>query len=330
MSTVNINNKNINSLNVDADSKSLLFRGLGVTDYIHGSDPLAECDRLEAQFNFVKKIVWQDDHGLANIVINNNNKNKNNSNESNSTSNKNFSSSTASIGRFLEVGCGVGAQTESLLHFLPSDVNVISIDIDELKVARARELYAVNSRVSFHVMDASDLSRFGDGEFEGAYVCWVFEHLIESKSIKLLQELKRIVKSNGIILINEAIMSSINESLTSLPITSHYNDLYLQQQRLDRGNGDFGEFRNIDSILTRVGFYSFKYQKMNFHNLSDHKHQQEFVDFTIQNYNSVLPLFIKLGLFSEQEFDEMKQELRNNANKLKTYFGKVKIINKLD
>lgn len=40
---------------------------------------------------------------------------------------------------FLEIGCGVAAQTPTLLSMLPKEMKVIGIDLDPLKIARATE-----------------------------------------------------------------------------------------------------------------------------------------------------------------------------------------------
>src|SRR4051812_31731573 len=81
--------------------------------------------------------------------------------------------------RILEVGCGVGAQTLQLATRNPRS-KIIAVDRSPKSVSAARALIDSHglSNVEFHVCDAYVLP-FADGEFEGAFVCFVLEHLAD-------------------------------------------------------------------------------------------------------------------------------------------------------
>ena len=94
--------------------------------------------------------------------------------------------------RVLEAGCGVGAQTIQLALRNP-DVDFVSIDYSEesLAIASGRAAALRLTNVEFRRADIQALP-FADGEFGGAFLCFVLEHLAAPASA--LQEIRRVTR----------------------------------------------------------------------------------------------------------------------------------------
>ncbi|MEL6836607.1 MAG: methyltransferase domain-containing protein [Bacteroidota bacterium] len=103
--------------------------------------------------------------------------------------------------RVLEVGCGVGAQTEIIARQNP-DTKFVSIDISESSLQMAKERIAAQGlqNVSFAVGDAEQLD-YSSASFDHVFVCFVLEHLPKPEVV--LQELNRVLKPNGTITVVE-------------------------------------------------------------------------------------------------------------------------------
>ena len=96
--------------------------------------------------------------------------------------------------KLLEVGCGVGAQTEILLRHLP-DIHVTGVEINDEQLAEARRFLAdraVGQRPlsSLAKGDATQLE-YDAGSFDSAFLCWVLEHV--GDPARVLSEVRRVL-----------------------------------------------------------------------------------------------------------------------------------------
>lgn len=112
------------------------------------------------------------------------------------------------VKNLLEVGCGVGAQTEILLRRF-GELNIVGIDASEKQLVAAEShlkgLSFAKERWQLKAMDATNL-QFGSGEFDGAFLCWVLEHVSEPAHV--LSELRRVLKRGGLLYLTEVMNSS--------------------------------------------------------------------------------------------------------------------------
>jgi SAM-dependent methyltransferase len=94
--------------------------------------------------------------------------------------------------RVLEAGCGVGAQTIQLAQNNP-EVEFVSVDYsaESLAVARGRADALGLSNVAFQCADIQALP-FADAEFDGAFLCFVLEHLAAPE--RALAEIRRVMR----------------------------------------------------------------------------------------------------------------------------------------
>ena len=90
--------------------------------------------------------------------------------------------------RVLDIGCG---SSRIITHFN----NAVGIDIDKNKIEYMKK---INKNIEFEVMDCCNME-FGDKSFDTIICTEVIEHL--EKPEKLLSEISRIVRNNGIVLI---------------------------------------------------------------------------------------------------------------------------------
>ncbi len=110
--------------------------------------------------------------------------------------------------RILEVGCGVGAQTDILLRRFPK-IHVTGIDMSDVQLAAAKEFLGRNEsyagRYEILKMDAHEME-FPDGSFDGAFLCWILEHVKDPQ--KILREVRRVLKAGGKIFVTEVMNST--------------------------------------------------------------------------------------------------------------------------
>ncbi|GFZ92706.1 class I SAM-dependent methyltransferase [Dyella caseinilytica] len=110
--------------------------------------------------------------------------------------------------RLLEVGCGVGAQTEILLRRFP-ELHVTGVDRSPTQLAAAeRNLGATawcESRYTLRQADATDLP-FAERSFDAAYLCWVLEHM--PSPARVLSEVRRVLSPGATVYVTEVLNSS--------------------------------------------------------------------------------------------------------------------------
>jgi ubiquinone/menaquinone biosynthesis C-methylase UbiE len=105
--------------------------------------------------------------------------------------------------QMIEVGCGVGAQTEILLRHHP-DLHVTGIDRSETNLAQARQhlenLLWAQGRYAFVQNDAGRL-QFEADRFDSAFLCWILEHVADPMLV--LSETRRVLRSGAPIVVTE-------------------------------------------------------------------------------------------------------------------------------
>lgn len=110
--------------------------------------------------------------------------------------------------RLLEVGSGVGAQTEILLRRFP-DLHATCVDFNQAQVDTARENLArmpwLEGRYSLQQADATDLP-FEPRSFDAAFLCWVLEHV--PAPARALSEVRRVLAPGSVVYVTEVMNAS--------------------------------------------------------------------------------------------------------------------------
>lgn len=165
--------------------KGSLPPSTGSSPYLHGYSRV-EQDRLRHQARFTEQSIYRD------IDL-------------------------SGIDRLLEVGVGVGAQSEIILRRYP-DVKIVGIDQNPSQLASAREslsqLSYAENRFELHEMDATSMD-FDSMRFDGAFICWVLEHVPQPE--RVISEVRRVLKKGGKIFISEV----MNHSFFLEPYSPH-------------------------------------------------------------------------------------------------------------
>jgi len=110
--------------------------------------------------------------------------------------------------RLLEVGSGVGAQTEILLRRFP-DLHVTGVDLSESQLASARanleRLPWCRERYDLQQADAGNLP-FEPRQFDAAFLCWVLEHV--PSPARVLSEVRRVLAPGSPVYVTEVMNAS--------------------------------------------------------------------------------------------------------------------------
>ena len=152
----------------------------------------------------------------------------------------------------LEVGCGVGAQTEVLLRRWP-ELSIVGVDVSEANLVAAREHLeslgpSATGRWELHHADAADLD-VEVGRCDGAWLCWVLEHVPDPA--RVLAELARVLKPGSPVVVNEVQNASLFLSPYS-PATLAYWTAFNEHQCELGGDPFVGA--KLGNLLKHVGY----------------------------------------------------------------------------
>lgn len=219
----------------------------------------------------------------------------------------------------LEVGSGVGAQTEILLRRFP-DLHIDGVDASLAQVKRARnhlKQEIKDKRVEFHQGDALHLP-FEDNTFDGAFVCWLLEHV--SEPIEILKEIRRCMKENAIIHCNEVLNSSFFVHPYS-PATIQYWFEFNDHQWNMKGDPFIGA--KLGNYLQAAGFQNIKTRMVDHHyDNRMPKLRALFIEEWTQLLLSGAPQLLEAKKIDQKLVDAMKKELarlRDEPNSVFVY-----------
>jgi len=98
------------------------------------------------------------------------------------------------VDRLLEIGMGVGAQSEILLRRFP-EISITGIEISPVQIKTAKRFLNcvpwAKGRFEILEMDASGMA-LKSGSLDGAFLCWILEHVPDPP--KVLSEVRRVLK----------------------------------------------------------------------------------------------------------------------------------------
>lgn len=187
--------------------------------YLHGFSPI-EQDRLRRQARFAEHTVYQ---------------------------NINFSTQK----NILEVGCGVGAQSEILLRRFP-DIHLTGIDLSERQLEAAKDSLSnvpwAKDRYSMHLMNAENMT-LKASSFDGAFLCFVLEHVPDPR--RVLSEVRRMLGPGGIVYITEVLNSSFFLDPYSPNVWKYW--MAFNDYQYDK-KGDPFMGAKLGNLLMQIGF----------------------------------------------------------------------------
>lgn len=251
----------------------------GTRGYLHGFTP-EEQDRLYSQARFMEQRVHE---GLP------------------------FARSR----RLLEVGCGVGAQTEILLRRFP-ELHVTGVDASPSNLERAKEhlgrLPWTSGRYAHALGDAAALDSPSDA-FDSAFLCWVLEHVADPA--RILSEVRRVLRPGSPLVVTEVQNMSFFIDPYSPNTLSYW--LAFNDHQLELGGDPFVGAK-LGNLLLALGYREIETRVHNIH-LDNRRpgERAEFLAFWTDLLLSGAAGLLEAGKVSEETVRGMESELRSVA-----------------
>lgn len=215
------------------------------------------------------------------------------------------------IGKILEVGCGVGAQTEILLERFPQ-LKIHGIDASLAQIKRAKKRLAKplkQGRARFQVADALKLP-FADNEFEGAFICWLLEHV--QNPIEILREVRRTLRTGAPIYCSEVLNATFYVHPYS-PATLKYWFAFNDHQWKLKGDPFVGG--KLANYLIAAGYQNVETEaKVHHYDNRNPKKRAAFIEYWTSLLLSGAPGLIDAGEVTADTVAEMKRELNRLKN----------------
>jgi ubiquinone/menaquinone biosynthesis C-methylase UbiE len=205
--------------------------------------------------------------------------------------------------RILEPGCGVGAQSRILLNKF-SNINLSLVDRSEKQLAKAREtLKDFKNRTEFFKSTGDSLP-FGDSHFDGAFICFLLEHVEKPESI--LTEVRRTLKPGAEIYCTEVFNASFFLEPYA-PATLQYLFSFNDDQWNMGGNPFVGA--RLGNLMADSGFQNIETHFIDYH-LDQRfpklrlEHMKDYYDLLL----SAAPHLLKKNIVKQSLVDQMKKE----------------------
>ena len=157
---------------------------------------------------------------------------------------RNFSASPGQ--RILDAGCGTGVVSRYLAKKF-AEVEIVGCDLSDLRVQAAKNKSSELKNVHFSSENLTHLS-FHDAVFDHVVCRYVLEHLSPENVLKVLNELKRVLKPGGRVFILD-IDGILNNLYPQSEVVSHGIGQILKSSAIDLYVG-----RKIPDYLHQVGF----------------------------------------------------------------------------
>ncbi|UTH72711.1 class I SAM-dependent methyltransferase [Chromobacterium sp. IIBBL 290-4] len=211
------------------------------------------------------------------------------------------------VDRLLEVGCGVGAQTEILLRRFP-DAQITGIDFSQRQLAVARQRLQgspYHDRANLLHMDAEDLD-FPPASYDAAFLCWILEHVNSPE--RVLGEVRRVLRPGARLYATEAMNATFFLSPYSANLQQYW--LAFNDHQLEVGGDPFVGAK-LGNILQRLGFRHVETQVKTWHLDSREPHRRQLVlDYWTELLLSAADQLIEAGRVDAALVEAMTRELR--------------------
>ena len=213
--------------------------------------------------------------------------------------------------RLLEVGCGVGAQTEILLRHFPA-LHVTGVDrsADNLKRAKAHLGRRSWSKGRFTLKQAAaETLPFDQAEFDGAFLCWILEHVDDPA--RTLAEVRRVLRAGSPVVVTEVMNATFfldPYSPNTLRFWREFNDTQLAL------GGDPFVGAKLGNLLLKNGFADIRSEVKTFH--LDNRlpgERTEFLAYWTDLLLSGAPALAKAGKIPADVVTGMQAELQRVA-----------------
>ena len=209
--------------------------------------------------------------------------------------------------RLLEVGSGVGAQTEILLRHFP-ELHITGVELNDEQIAEAKRFLATvpwaDGRYTIVKSDASRLDLEPES-FDAAFLCWILEHV--ASPARVLAEVRRMLAPGAPIVCNEVLNATFFVEPYS-PETLRYWMAFNDHQWSMGGDPFVGA--KLGNLMQSVGFRDIVTDVKTFH--LDNRapaERAEFIAYWTDLLRSGAPALLAAGKVSQDVVDGMAREL---------------------
>ncbi len=208
--------------------------------------------------------------------------------------------------QLLEVGCGVGAQTEILLRRFP-DLHVTGVDASQINLDRAqRHLSSLPFADGRHTQVLGDASalEFQAETFDSAFLCWVLEHV--SDPMRVLSEVRRVLRPGAHVAVTEVQNMSFFIDPYSPNVVAYW--LAFNDHQLELGGDPFVGAK-LGNLLQAVGLRDIATRIKNIH--LDNRtpgERSEVLDFWSDLLMSGAAGLLEAGKVTQEVVDGMERE----------------------
>ncbi|MNJ92597.1 Demethylrebeccamycin-D-glucose O-methyltransferase [compost metagenome] len=212
----------------------------------------------------------------------------------------------------LEVGCGVGAQSEIILRRFP-DLKLTGIDRSTKQLAAAKQrlshLPYTSGRFDLKEMDATAME-FSANSFDGAFLCWILEHVPDP--IRVLSEVRRVLRPGSPIYITEVMNASFFLDPYS-PNVWKYWMAFNEYQMRQKGDPFVGA--KLGNFLMQLGYKDIQTEvKTWFLDNRQPQARKDCIEYWAELLLSAGDQLIAAGCVSEDVVQGMKEEMAKVAN----------------
>tara|TARA_R110000868_G_scaffold163335_1_gene395505 strand:+ start:31095 stop:31931 length:837 start_codon:yes stop_codon:yes gene_type:complete len=248
--------------------------------YLHGFSP-AEQERLRQQAAYAEHSIYQ---------------------------NINFSG----VKNLLEVGCGVGAQSEIILRRFPK-LKLTGIDLSDAQISMASQRLAsldfAKNRFEIQKMNASKMT-FESGHFDGGFLCWVLEHMPDP--LRVLSEVRRVLRQGSTLVVNEVMNSSFFLEPYSPNVWQYWMAFNDYQSSI---GGDPFIGMKLGNMLQSLGYQDIRTVPVTWHydNRTPQKRKEQ-IEFWTDLLLSASDQLVKANVVSSEIVDKARVELEKVAD----------------
>ncbi len=206
----------------------------------------------------------------------------------------------------LEIGSGVGAQTEILLRRFPH-LKITGVEYEAAQIRKAQanmsNLGINQDQVKFIQQDAKNLKL--DQTFDSVFICWVLEHI--HNPVEVLRSMKPFLVSGAKVVITEVFNATFYTYPVKLEVMEYWQ-VYNDYQKAIGGDPQVGV--KLGDLLQEAGFQDIQLRSGGFHLDSRQANEKEVVFTYWKNLmSSGSPALLEDGLITEVQLKAMQDAM---------------------